>query len=33
MHGIEIPKLHLPKKYSMENVNLLIEGICAVCHV
>ena len=32
MHTLEIPKLHLPKKYKMENANLLIEGICAVCN-
>jgi Fur family ferric uptake transcriptional regulator len=32
LHSLEIPKLHLPKKYKMENANLLIEGICAVCN-
>lgn len=32
MHSIEIPKLHLPKKYKVENANLLIEGICAGCN-
>ncbi len=32
LHSLEIPKLHLPKKYKMENANLLIEGICSVCN-
>ncbi len=32
LHSLEIPKLQLPKKYKMENANLLIEGICAVCN-
>lgn len=32
LHSLEIPKLHLPKKYIMENANLLIEGVCAVCN-
>jgi Fur family transcriptional regulator, ferric uptake regulator len=32
LHNLEIPKLHLPKRYKMENANLLIEGICAVCN-
>ena len=32
MYTLEIPKLHLPKKYKMENANLLIEGICAICN-
>lgn len=33
LHTLEIPKLHLPKRYKMENANLLIEGICGVCNV
>lgn len=33
LHELEIPKFTLPKKYKMENVNLLIEGICANCTV
>ena len=32
LHNLEIPKLHLPKKYKMEHANLLIEGICAYCN-
>ena len=32
LHNLEIPKLHLPKKYKMESANLLIEGICNVCN-
>ena len=32
LHTIEIAKLPLPKKYKMDNANLLIEGICAVCN-
>lgn len=32
LHDLEIPKLHLPKKYMMEHVNLLIEGLCAECN-
>lgn len=32
LHTLEIPKLQLPRKYKMENANLLIEGICAVCN-
>jgi Fur family ferric uptake transcriptional regulator len=32
LHTLEIPKLHLPKKYKMDTANLLIEGICAVCN-
>ncbi len=32
LYNLEIPKLHLPKKYKMENANLLIEGICAACN-
>lgn len=32
LHSLEIPKLHLPRKYKMEHANLLIEGICAVCN-
>jgi Fur family ferric uptake transcriptional regulator len=32
LHALEIPKLHLPRKYKMENANLLIEGICAICN-
>jgi Fur family ferric uptake transcriptional regulator len=32
LHTLEIPVLQLPKKYKMENANLLIEGICAVCN-
>ena len=32
LYTLEIPKLALPKKYKMENANLLIEGICASCH-
>ncbi|MDB5228882.1 MAG: transcriptional repressor [Bacteroidota bacterium] len=32
LYTLEIPKLHLPKKYKMENANLLIEGICAICN-
>lgn len=33
LHDLEIPRLHLPKKYIMEDANLLIEGICADCNV
>lgn len=33
LHNLEIPRFHLPKKYKMENANLLIEGICANCNV
>lgn len=32
LHNLEIPKLHLPKKYKMERANLTIEGICAYCN-
>ncbi len=32
LHTLEIPKLQLPKKYKMENANLLIDGICATCN-
>lgn len=32
LYTLEIPKMHLPKKYKMENANLLIEGICAICN-
>lgn len=32
LHDIEIPVLALPKKYKMQNANLLLEGICAVCN-
>jgi Fur family ferric uptake transcriptional regulator len=32
LHNLVIPKLHLPKKYKMDNANLLIEGICADCN-
>ncbi|MCB0507290.1 MAG: transcriptional repressor [Chitinophagales bacterium] len=32
LHALEIPKLHLPKKYKPESANLLIEGTCALCN-
>ena len=32
LHNLEIPKLQLPRKYKMENANLLIEGICGICN-
>lgn len=32
LHALEIPTFQLPKKYKMENANLLIEGICAMCN-
>lgn len=32
LHDIEIPVLKLPKKYKMQNANLLLEGTCANCN-
>ncbi|MCB9034106.1 MAG: transcriptional repressor [Chitinophagales bacterium] len=32
LHSLQIPDFHLPKNYTMQQANLLVEGICANCN-